>query len=182
MHTPTPKIIHLAILTLASAMGGTAMAGSPWTPVESGFRIGIDDEEDVDLTGAEIFAAWNTPYAWRPTETSTVSLRVETDAGVLAGDDETGAVFRAGPALAADFDALPLDVSLASAPTFLTEDEYGDAFDLGGNFHLTSSVTATYAIDAHWSVGYRFQHTSNAGLEDENPGLNMHFLSIRFAY
>jgi hypothetical protein len=29
-----------------------------------------------------------------------------------------------------------------------------------------------------WTLGYRFQHISNAGLKKENPGLNFHALAI----
>jgi hypothetical protein len=34
----------------------------------------------------------------------------------------------------------------------------------------------------HWRLGYRFQHMSNAGLSQPNPGLNMHMFALSYLF
>jgi opacity protein-like surface antigen len=59
-------------------------------------------------------------------------------------------------------------------------------YDLGGGFTFTEMAGAglSYFLDDNVSlnVGYRFRHTSNASLYDENDGLNSHSLLAGFSY
>ncbi len=59
-------------------------------------------------------------------------------------------------------------------------------YDLGGGFSFTEMAGAglSYVLDDNLSltVGYRFRHTSNASLYDENDGLNSHIFLAGFSY
>ena len=59
-------------------------------------------------------------------------------------------------------------------------------YDLGGGFSFTEMAGAglSYVLDDNLSLslGYRFRHTSNASLYDENDGLNSHIFLTGFSY
>jgi lipid A 3-O-deacylase len=44
--------------------------------------------------------------------------------------------------------------------------------------HFTSHLAVNYRFRRGPQIGYQFQHKSNAGLEDPNPGLDMHMLTV----
>lgn len=59
-------------------------------------------------------------------------------------------------------------------------------YDLGGGFNFTEMAGAgiSYFLDENLSVnvGYRFRHSSNASLYDENDGINAHSFLAGFSY
>lgn len=59
-------------------------------------------------------------------------------------------------------------------------------YDLGGGFSFTEMAGAglSYFLDDNLSLnlGYRFRHTSNASLYDENDGMNSHAFLAGFSY
>ena len=65
--------------------------------------------------------------------------------------------------------------------TGLSRDEFGSK-DLGGNFQFTSHAGLNWDFAEHFRVGYRFQHMSNAGLREPNPGLNLHLFAVSYLF
>lgn len=59
-------------------------------------------------------------------------------------------------------------------------------YNLGGGFNFTEMAGAglTYFLEENLSInaGYRFRHSSNASLYDENRGLNAHSFLAGFSY
>jgi hypothetical protein len=72
-------------------------------------------------------------------------------------------------------------VQLGFSPTLLSGSTINDR-DLGGNFHFTSSASlgAVFGERRALSFALRIQHTSNGGINDTNPGINM--LGLNFSY
>lgn len=70
---------------------------------------------------------------------------------------------------------------LASHPTYLSGSDFGGK-PLGGKFHFTSYLGLGAYLDRNrkTSLMLRYQHTSNAGLSDANPGVDM--LGLTFSY
>ena len=66
-------------------------------------------------------------------------------------------------------------------PTWLTRTEFRER-PLGGNFHFTSylGLGAYLGRQRKTSVLIRYQHTSNAGIDSPNPGLDM--MGLTFSY
>jgi hypothetical protein len=50
----------------------------------------------------------------------------------------------------------------------------------GTDIQFTSHVGLNWDFAAHWRLGYRFQHMSNASLSRDNPGLNLHLLALSY--
>lgn len=71
-------------------------------------------------------------------------------------------------------------VDFGFSPTLLTGTEFGGR-DIGGHLHLTSSLAfgSRFGRNEAYSISLRAQHTSNGGLNSENPGLDM--IGLTFA-
>ena len=66
-----------------------------------------------------------------------------------------------------------------NGPAF--HDTFG-TLDIGGGFQFISRVGVDWRIEEDWRVGYRYEHTSNAGLNEPNPGLNFHVLGVAWMF
>ena len=107
--------------------------------------------------------------------------RLELTAGYLSGKKEEGFVGTLGPELAFQYDRLPIILDGGISPTVLSQDKFGYR-DFGILFQFTSHVGLDWEFAAHWKLGYRFQHMSNAGLGTPNPGLNLHLFGLGYRY
>ncbi len=58
----------------------------------------------------------------------------------------------------------------------------GAGLDLGGTLQFRSSVTIAYEFQDGSRVGIRMAHISNAGIHDENPGVNELLLTFDFPF
>jgi hypothetical protein len=70
---------------------------------------------------------------------------------------------------------------IASHPVYLSRSDFGGK-SMGGNFHFTSylGIGAYLARNRKTSLMLRYQHTSNAGLSESNPGVDM--IALTFGY
>lgn len=101
--------------------------------------------------------------------------------GTIWSPTQTGAVVSFGPVW-----RLPLSNSgqrfldFGFSPTLVSGTDFG-ARDLGGHLHFTSSLAigARFGRTEKYSISLRAQHTSNGGLHNNNPGLDM--LGLTFA-
>jgi len=54
--------------------------------------------------------------------------------------------------------------------------------DFGERFQFTSHIGLIWYLTDRVSLGYRFQHMSNAGLASPNPGLNLEMLELSYHF
>ncbi|MFU8848959.1 MAG: acyloxyacyl hydrolase [Opitutales bacterium] len=146
-----------------------------------GFRAGMDAESGVNIESYEIFGVVATPWLWDLKEDWKLLFEFEWSAGVFDGEGETAGFFKFAPQLRFQAPKLPVHVILSSGPSLITEDKFGK-LDLGGVFQFTSAVGIDWQINESWTVGYRFQHISNAGIYSNNDGLDLHSLSVDFRF
>lgn len=106
---------------------------------------------------------------------------LELAAGTIYTSSETHAFLSLGPVwrFAATSDGSTF-VDFGFSPTVLSGTRFNDR-DLGGNFHFTSSLAlgTRFGRTEKYSLSLRAQHTSNGGLDRENPGLDM--IGLTFA-
>ena len=70
---------------------------------------------------------------------------------------------------------LPADhwrLSLGVQSTLFSDYE-NDSRNLGGPFEFTSHLGLRWQSTPDWYLGVRVQHTSNAGIYDSNPGIDL---------
>ena len=60
--------------------------------------------------------------------------------------------------------------------------EEGDGVDLGGAVNFRSRIGITYAVTPAWRVGVAFSHKSNAGIYDENPGVERFVAQVVYGF
>jgi len=168
-----PTSLLLLTLTIPSAFLGAE--GCPLQ--DAGLRVGVDAENNIDLFSYEIFGKTEPSWNWQLTESLKADIAFTAALGLLSGEGEDAGYVYAAPVLGLSYGDLPVSLYLSTGPSVLTEDTF-DHFDMGGNLLLISSIGFGWQIDEAWGIEYSFQHRSNAGLYDQNPGLEMHALSL----
>ena len=147
-----------------------------------GGRLGFDDgRNDEDFNQAEVFAVHLWPLSVWGEMPLTVAISLEGSAGVISGGSTEGFVGTLGPGLALVLWEDRLLLKAGISPTIISQDEYGDE-DLGGPIQFTSHIGLAARVYKGLSMGYRFQHMSNAGLYDKNPGVNLHMIELSWRF
>lgn len=74
-------------------------------------------------------------------------------------------------------------VEFGISPTLISGSDFNGR-DLGGNFHFTSSIAvgARFGRQQTIALSIRAQHTSNGGLNDTNPGIDMLGINVAFNF
>jgi lipid A 3-O-deacylase len=91
------------------------------------------------------------------------------------------------PVLYIHLDAKPLGirpfVEGAAGIHLMSDTELGDKdFDIPFTFALHAGVGLRFGPQERIELGYRFQHLSNAGLGDPNPGINFHLIRLLYYF
>jgi hypothetical protein len=148
----------------------------------AGLRAGVSYHCPEDrFLQTEGFTKWSLPWSWDLGAKWTLRPQLDLSAGWLSGRGNDGFVGTIGPTLRLSRDGLPLALTAGISPTILSDTEYGSK-DFGFPLQFTSHVGLEWQPHAHIDVGYRFQHMSNAGLGEQNPGLNLHMFTIGYVF
>lgn len=102
-------------------------------------------------------------------------------AGWLGGRGEDGVVGRLGPMLSLGHARVPVELLSGVSPTILSRQKFGNR-DFGAPLQFASHAGLLAKLGRRVTVGYRFQHTSNASLHRHNPGLNLHVFTIDYHF
>jgi len=90
-----------------------------------------------------------------------------------------GPVWKYRPSLLGDRGFVEWGTSVA----YVSEPQLEDR-DLGGNGHFTTHAVVGWYLNGaeRWHLGLRARHTSNAGLESPNPGLDIVMLELGYHF
>jgi hypothetical protein len=105
---------------------------------------------------------------------------LELAVGVTTSTTDTHKIVSLGPVWRYPIFGDRVAVELGFSPTLLSGSTF-DGRDMGGRFHFTSSVEFEAEFGAHraFTASLRIQHTSNGGLNGNNPGMDV--VGIGFA-
>ena len=174
-----PLLLILAGFGLLALPAGAAEG---FSLEEAGARAGISSHSSGNrFLQMEAFTKWD---LFRPVYLGNeiqLTFQLDASAGWLGGRGAEGFVGVLGPSARMGKVDFPLSFMGGIAPTMLTTDSYGDK-DFGTPFQLTSYLGFEVNVWSHATVGYRFQHMSNAGLSSHNPGLNLHMFSLGYSF
>jgi lipid A 3-O-deacylase len=150
--------------------------------VELGLQAGRNiTHSDENFEQYEIVANWPLPWKWRWAGCIQVETRLNTTAGVLAGEGETAVLGTLGPAFVFGADNRRLEVIAGSSLTFISRHRF-DEEDFGGFFQFTHHVGLRYRFTERVSAGLRLQHMSNADIYDHNPGLDLGMVTVSYHF
>lgn len=153
----------IAALALAAGLAAPATAG------ELTLGLGFDDALDAADSGAvalgvDVFA--DPILAYGPISLVLgAGAEADADLDLWAG---------AGPAIRLDHHGWRLEGSVM--PGVYVDGEEGS--DLGFPLEFRSRASLSYAVTPVWRAGAAFEHKSNAGLGDDNPGVETVFATI----
>jgi hypothetical protein len=163
----------LVLLLLTPA----AVSAEDLTSWEFGMRGGGDATGlNENYTVAEVYLLRELP--WQLDFEGGAVLRARADAGVgyiEASDDEGGWLAMGGDLVLGLFDGT-LEFEAGFRPAWLKDHKYGDDH-FGGEMQFASHAGAT-VVYRQLTFSYRFQHMSNAGIYDHNPGLDLHLVGL----
>jgi hypothetical protein len=130
---------------------------------------------------AEFFGNWNLPWGWDLGKEWYLQSRLDSSIGWLGDKGNNAGIGTVGPSVALSRERLPVSLEGGVSPTFLSRSEFGSK-DFGTDIQFTSHIGLNWDFAAHWRLGYRFQHMSNAGLGSKNPGLNLHLFGLSYLF
>ena len=176
-------LVCIALTLISSSLSAaTSSKEAPESPFDTvGLRVGFDADAKVSLTSYELYGTSTPQWDWDLSDKFNAGLGYEAAVGALAGEGEVAGYLHFGLNLELAYEDLPVVLVLQSGPSLYSEDTFGD-FDIGGNIQFTSSIGLNWQVCEDWAIEYRLQHTSNAGLEDENPGLDMHAFALSHSF
>jgi hypothetical protein len=166
-----------AVTSLLAATEPEPSPAGGWA--QSGLRVGISETRHV--RHSEAFADWQLPWSFSLGRGFNFHSYVSGALGWMGDDYDDTVIGSLGPAFRFTYQGLPLALVGGSAPTFLGRNHLGER-NLGCAFQFTSHVGVALQLARRVELGYRLQHISNAGLGDDNPGLNSHAVSLAWRF
>ena len=170
--------IVIILLFVFSASPGYANENR-WNTI--GIRGGVSDQKSEKFFSKyEAFAAFGLPWKWRSETGWILGTFIELNAGMVVceGNAFVGSL---GPGLYLMTPGQGFAIVAGIYPTYIGQSKFGTE-DFGETFQFTSEIGVNFNFCRRWTVGYRFQHMSNAGISKENPGLNTHILELGFRF
>ena len=147
-----------------------------------GFRLGLSDHRNEEyFRKYEAFLNWYLPWAWRSASGWIVAPRIDFTGAALKGGGTTGFLGSIGPSLAVRKVGWIVAIDFGISPAYLSEDRYGKE-DLSGHLQFLTHGGFYLLPLRRLGVGYRFQHVSNADIQQPNPGLNIHSLELSYRF
>ncbi len=150
-----------------------------------GFRMAsADGGKFNDLTQQAFFVDFRLPWTWSPWTNFTASPILAFEIGRFNQGSENRYFASLGPTLrlAADRWRVPLFMDLGLSPTVIDGSTYGDQ-DFGTSFNFTSHIALglRFGRTKNHVVKLRYQHISNGGINNINPGVNMVGIDFSFS-
>lgn len=162
----------------------SAFAAVPAMAREFGVGYGREFKDDNDVEQYELFYREPLPFQREFDSGFRISSDVEIAAALVResdNDNDEGGRFSIMPQLILS-PHRHINLLLGMGAGFMVGDtKYGDQ-DLGGEFLLNAKVGIQFLLGQHWSLGYFYYHQSNAGVYDENQGLNMNNVLLSYSF
>jgi hypothetical protein len=157
---------------MAAAVGAIAILGAAASAAAAGEVVfGVGYEDVLDQHDAQAAAGWIELRSDPFYKLGPVELR-----GGVAGEATTDAALWGGAGLVA---TLPVGSGFRLEGSVMAGlYEEGDGVDLGDTVEFRSQIGLTYAVADKTRLGVVFEHKSNAGLSDHNPGVETLFVSV----
>jgi len=148
----------------------------------AGARFGAGaSSSNRDFHQAEAFVDWNLPWHWDLGKKWGLESRLDLSGGWLGNSRANAAVATLVPLLALGREGIPISIEGGSGPTVLSRSDF-ETKDFGDLVQFTSHIGFYWDIAKHWRASYRFQHMSNAGISESNPGINLHVLALSYRF
>lgn len=166
----------LLVVTLPES--GRAAAAAEW---ELGVRAGMEATgSNEHYQAGELYLLRALP-ARVETPAGPVSARLDLGVSYLdGGDDDQGYLVAAGGDLVWIPGNGPVELEAGFRPAWLSDHRFGED-DYGGGLQFVSHAGVALRLSP-LVISYRYLHMSNAGIYNENDGLNLHLFGVGAAF
>lgn len=183
MNPKGQRAASLSLIVAASFLTARGAVDQESQPLgrfaQAGLRAALS--EDPQVRQLEAFADWRLPWSYRLGQGFGLETYLSGSVGWIGEDADDAAVASFGPSFRLTYDKIPVALLGGSAPTILGRNHLGDR-DMGCAFQFTSHIGLACRVYRGVELCYRFQHMSNAGLGQDNPGLNSHALALGWRF
>jgi hypothetical protein len=163
-------------------MAATAGWAGEFRLESAGGRVGFPANPSAEgFHQAEAFVNWNLPWHWDLGRDWRLQSRLDVSAGWLGRGPDNAAIATLGPSLALGWQRLPVSLEGGISPTVISLEHFKTK-DLGTDFQFTSHLGVNWDFASRMRLGYRYQHMSNAGIGQNNPGLNLHLVALSYVF
>lgn len=130
-----------------------------------------------DVLGILAFpGSWDTLWDWEARYLWYAS------AGVIRAAGDTGLISTFGPGLGFTKKEWNLSLEMGTGAVFVSDEKFGEQ-DFGGPVQILGHGGISYHFPAHVTVGWRFQHFSDATIYGkDNRGVDLHFLELSYRF
>lgn len=175
--------LRSAILSCLAALMLLPSLAAADVLTDVGLRAGFDARaQAVKFRQYEIYARTNLPWQYRWRSGWQLTSELEGSAALLhASTGGNAALLSLGPALSLSRINWPLSLEIGVEPSYLSRYQF-TGISLGGHIQFVSHISVRYRISPHFTLAYRFQHMSDAGIKEPNPGVNLHVLELDYRY
>jgi hypothetical protein len=176
------RLIYLILLGCAVSFASQAQEQAQEFRFQSvGARIGFGAENTSNhFLQSEAFLNYNL-WRWCLSTNWHLQSRVGTSAGWLGQRGDNVFIGTMGLILELSRARFPLSLEGGFSPTYISRYHFSST-SLGANTQFTSHVGLNWDVTSHWRAGYRFQHMSNAGIKEPNPGFNLHVVFVGYLF
>ncbi len=145
-----------------------------------GIRTGINDnhKQNLNLTVSEIYLHTTPPLdSIFKSIFGSSTTSFEVSAGALQDKKNIAFLISLRPVLELINYENIFSASAGIKPGLMTDHNF-ENYDLGGDFNFLSFFELTITFKKQINLGYRFEHISNAGVYEKNPGVNFHCVEL----
>ena len=174
----TLNLVAGVMATTITGLSADAARGLP-SPQFAGVRAGRSEPPSV--YHAEVYGDWRLPWAASVGRGFAISTFASGAAGWIGDSNHDTAIGSLGPSFRLTYDDLPVALVGGSSPTLIGRNRIGGR-NLGSAFQFTSHIGVALNIGFATEIGYRLQHLSNAGLGNDNPGLNSQVVFVGWKF
>jgi hypothetical protein len=147
-----------------------------------GLEYSVENYRDGhDMDNYAIYASLGTPWNWQLSDNFRLDTEIQSTAGDYKVNEDDFPYLSLGVNFRLRYSDFPLHVQFGTAPTYLFDDE-SETFDAGGNLHMTSHFGIISSPLAWLDLGLTYQHTSNAGTNKSNPGIDILSLDLSYRF
>ncbi len=149
--------------------------------LEIGIRGGLDAAGTREnYVAREVYLSAEMPWQLPIEALSGLNIRLEAGAAQFKTAGDEGCWLAVGGTLVYRMYGDSLELEAGWRPTWLPDYQFGsDHF--GGQAQFSTHVGMAF-VWQRTRYSYRFQHTSNAGIYADNPGLDLHMFGVGFRF
>lgn len=181
---PRSRLVLHAMLA-ASLLGGSGAAFADRWGIQAG--VGFSDRHGVDK--ADIGVVWDPGWNWWEVGGWHFAFVVEGHAGYWhTGGNVHSSIGEFGVTpmfrfIKSSGQIRPF-IEAGGGVRLLTHPTISDNFSLSTAFQFapTGGVGVQFGQRQQYQVGYRFEHVSNAGIKEPNPGINFHQFYLQYNF